>query len=786
MLSAKPSLSEILWNFGRYKDRARITLEQNPHFYSGLPADESAYTPMFKRRPLGELSLALKPHDTVYVLVDRPGHVFLEAEGKRRRFGNVWMLNGTLIFKNSSGVLEGEKLVRNTNTKGNWWHYDDPIVFPKCECRPRLNPNRLRPIVTTLSANPASGMPFDDWTFLSHPSSHSINIQIYSAQGRRESTTDLDLPPPPPTSEEPEYQVLYTSINTLNDDVLLSIFNRYQPDDENIWKPRLGWFKLAHVCRRWRRLIHESAFHLHAHILCTKGAPVVDMLPLLPPLPLVIDYQSTTIPAQDELGISHALRLRDRVRRVDLHIPSSSLRKSLVLMDEPFPRLEHLSLSSTTDGDMSLIIPKTFLAPNLRHLKLHGVSLSSELPLLSSTVSLVTLTLENIRESGYFLPIHLITRLRSFRQLEELSICFSNPLPHSSAEIERLGELETPVTLPKLKRFTFRGISAYLESLIAQISAPHLEQLSVTLLNTVGFALPHLSHFTNTTEGLRLPTAEIIFDRDVVAVVMDHRGLQLGNRPSSFSLRVICNVFDRQINCAAQICSALRPVLSGVEQLTLVDGLWMPTDWEDSDIDDAMWHKLLRPFIGAKRLHICRVLLWEIAHALQVGDAGLDPGLLPSLQELAPDISARHTDNSFTPFIDARQVAGRPVHLLPSPVSHTRRLRRRIPPPPREFWQVPYISTEQYIREPYYFWYHQLPDPWDFSPLLWELQDIPLVPPVPLRRNLPVPYVPPVRVEPNPPHSSRPTRSVGIQPPPPKHIRSRLRPSHRGAGHAWR
>ncbi|KAH9054694.1 hypothetical protein EDB87DRAFT_1425035 [Lactarius vividus] len=82
MLSANPSLSEILWNFSRYKDRARITLEQNPHFYSNLPADENAYTQTFKHHPLGDLSMALKSHDTVYVLADRPGHVFLETDGE--------------------------------------------------------------------------------------------------------------------------------------------------------------------------------------------------------------------------------------------------------------------------------------------------------------------------------------------------------------------------------------------------------------------------------------------------------------------------------------------------------------------------------------------------------------------------------------------------------------------------------------------------------------------------------------------------------------------------------
>lgn len=797
MLSAKPSLSEVLWNFGRYKDRARITLEQNPRFYSSLPADESAYTPVFRRRPLEDLSLALKPHDTVYVLVDRPGRVFLESEGEKRSFGNVWMLNGTLIFKDSSGVLEGEQLVRNTSIKGNWWRYDEPVVSSNCERRVRLNHRRLRPILTTPSVGPStSEMPFDDWTDLSHPSSHSINVQMYSAQRCCGSSMDLDLPPPPPTSEGPEYQVLYTSVNTLNDDVLLSIFNHYRPDDENTWNHQLGWFKLAHVCQRWRHLIYESAFHLDAHILCTKGAPVVDTLSLLPPLPLVIDYQSTTMCARDELGISHALRLRDRVRRVDLHIPPSSLRRSLVLMDELFPRLERLSLSSTADEDMNLIVPKTFLAPNLRHLKLVGVNLSSELPLLFSTLSLVTLTLTNIRGSGYFLPKHLITRLRSFRQLEELSIGFSVPLPHPGAERELLDVLESPVhvTLPKLKRFTFSGVSAYLESLVAQIKAPLLEQLNITLFNQTAFALPHLSHFTNTTEGPKLPVAEIIFERDAVSLVADHRWLKLGNRPSIFSLRIMCDPFARQIDCAAQICSALRPMLSGAEQLALVDGLWMPTDWQDStsDVDSAaMWRKLLRPFVGAKRLHICRRLLRELVRVLESGDcdcdAGSDPGLLPGLQELSPGVAEWRTHEFFTSFVDARRVAGRPVRLTPSPMLNARPWNRPrfLPFATRDLWEFPRYVVP--VDPPFYNF--ALPSPQALWPWvgsytdLWGVQD---APPVPLEGNLPAPHAPPVRVEHNLPRP-RTTRSVGVQPPPPpKRIRSRIRPSHTGAGSAWR
>jgi hypothetical protein len=462
--------------------------------------------------------------------------------------------------------------------------------------------------------------------------------------------------------------VLYTSINTLNDDVQLCIFKHYQPDDESRGELRLWWSKLAHVCRRWRRLIYESAFYLDAHILCTEGAPVVDMVSLLPPLPLVVNYKPRYIRRRDELGISHVLRLRSRVRRIDLRLPPSNLRNLLVLMDGPFKVLQHLYLASTADHDTSLRLPENLLAPNLRHLTLLNIKLSNELSLLSSAVYLVTLTLENIRDSAYLLLEHLITRLRAFRQLEELSICFAIPLPHSGAERELLDAIESPTTLLRLKRFTFRGVSAYLENLAARIRAPSLERLHITLFYQGVFDLPHLSYFTNTTEGLQLPIlANIIVEPDSVTLTTDHRRpLQLGSRPSGFSIRVMCDVFDH-VDCAAQICNTLGTVLSDVEKLTLTGRSWTPVDQQGGDINSATWRTLLRSFIGAKKLHMCRVLQREISRALQVGDAGLDPWLLPSLQELIPDFSERRVDNSFTSFIDARQVAGRPVRLVLPP-----------------------------------------------------------------------------------------------------------------------
>ena len=96
---------EIIWVFSRLEGRAsaHFTLEKNFQFYLDLPANEGAFGPRFvkdstKRFPF----LRQDDSDTVYVLVDRPGRIFLEAKHRRRIFGNVWTLNGTLIFKGLS------------------------------------------------------------------------------------------------------------------------------------------------------------------------------------------------------------------------------------------------------------------------------------------------------------------------------------------------------------------------------------------------------------------------------------------------------------------------------------------------------------------------------------------------------------------------------------------------------------------------------------------------------------------------------------------------------------
>jgi hypothetical protein len=467
-------------------------------------------------------------------------------------------------------------------------------------------------------------------------------------------TVHLALPPPSKRGDD----VQYPAIHWLNDDILLGIFKCYRLYDGN-WNVRLGWCKLSHVCQRWRHLIYESAFYMGMHIECTNGSPIVDTLDHLPPLPLFVDYRHTTpgasiLPKQDVLGIYHALRLHDRVHHIDLDLPPPILHKALVLMNGHFPTLEHLSLSLSAQNSIPFTLPKAFLAPNLRHLTLPGISPPRRLRMLTSTVSLVTLAISNIQTSGYFRPRVLIARLSSIPQLEELDIGFSIPIPRPSAERELLGEERAPVTLPSLKKLSFKGVSAYLESLVAQIRVPLLERLDIALFNQITIALPHLFHLINTTEVFKPRIAAAYFNFNEVIVIVDHHISPSLGGPLIFSVK--CTQLDWQIDCAAQICDALTPMLSSVEQFMLhCDHFQIPTELQNGKIESTQWHDLLRPFIGTKELHINYTFLEELSRALQVDEVGSDPGFLTNLRTIAG------RRNLFTSFMDARQAVGRPV-----------------------------------------------------------------------------------------------------------------------------
>ena len=487
-----------------------------------------------------------------------------------------------------------------------------------------------------------------------------------------------------------------THIHNLDDDSLLQIFSYYRLEEEDNWNLRLKWRKLAHVCQRWRHLVFDSSSLLDMSLRLTNKSPSIDTLCHLPSLPLVIDYsheswvgRARTRKYEDNIHLG--LQRHGRVCRVALRAPSSSLRILLEPMNNPFPRLGDLSLSSTTTEELSPVLPETLRAPFLRSLALHGIGLPKGLSLLSSMISLSTLTLTHIPDSFYFSPGCLVTQLQGLYCLEELSIGFASPIPLPSSEEQLLPSPIPPVTLPALKRLTFQGVSVYLENLVAQINTPLLEQLVLTLFFELAFTLVNLAEFIRRTERFRCLITRVIFNKDGVSIDVDHYEQRVIGK-SSLYINVNCETLDWRTDSAAQVCSALGNVLSAVEELTLdLDANAMPSFWEIA-LDSTVWLELLLPFTGVKKLHIGFSLMLELSQALESVPGELILELLPELRELEVQLEFDHAKKVFSAFVEIREFLGRPIHLSALPILHAE------PEVPLEFY---YLDT---FGQKYRYW----------------------------------------------------------------------------------
>ncbi|KAI0246017.1 hypothetical protein BJV78DRAFT_1286860 [Lactifluus subvellereus] len=477
---------------------------------------------------------------------------------------------------------------------------------------------------------------------------------------------------------QPTRKIRHSPIRTLNDYVLLNIFHLYRLDvsdeyTENSYPNFDGgdqrwWYKLAQVCRWWRSLILASPSQLNLHLLCTNGVPIANMLAHSPPLPLAINYRGTT--EEDEEDILLALRHHsDRVHYITLTLPSPKLLKIITTMDEQFPILERLYIQAWTEG---MVLPRSFQAPHLRHLILSPTALLIGSPLLTTTVGLVTLWLSNILPSAYFSPIYLLTRLSLMPQLELVMIGFRSALPNRDVERQLLdAQNMTHITLPNLRRFWFKGVSAYLEGLLAQISAPVLGWLSIDFFNQLTFTVPRLSQFMGTSDILSFNTVQLAFGNYFAQLM----AFQLGEETRSsypLTVQIICRHLDWQVSSAAQILDSLQPVLSIVEKLTLSHKVHDQLSEWHNEVDRTQWRQFLKPFGNLKTLHVQNSLVGKLAHSLQNDDGEPPLEVLPNLEEVGYS-GGDDARDAFTPFIDQRQVAGHPVNL--TMVNHSEFLR---------------------------------------------------------------------------------------------------------------
>jgi hypothetical protein len=473
-------------------------------------------------------------------------------------------------------------------------------------------------------------------------------------------------------------------IDILDDDSLLHLFYLYRPaifdgdesDDTRSmggkgWDRERWWIKLAQVCQRWRKLILGSTSYLGLCLVCTYGTPVADMLAHSPPLPLIIDYfddRNRDIAAEDEDGIILALEKRDRVRRVRLEAPVRQLQKLIIAVDEEYPVLEYLvMLPSTVRGSKALILPDTFQAPHLCHLALRGFTLPMESRFLTTAAGLVTLCLFMGHPSAYFQPNTLLQWISFMPQLETLFLSVTHPGRDVETQLMHT-PIVTHVTLPNLRLLEFRGVSAYMEAVVCQITTPCLQKLVIRFPGQITFSTPRLLQLMNTTENLRFDSAKFVFSWDNVYLeVYPPEETEM----YSLSVLIYCLHLDWQASSMAQIFDSSSQIFSTVQHLTLKREAHSLSYEEYNMVDRSEWHKLFRSFSNVKTLRVDDGLVKGLSRSLRQDDGELPLDLLPDLQELAYSGSG-DTDGAFASFIDSRQNAGRPVTLVcPSPRSLT-------------------------------------------------------------------------------------------------------------------
>ncbi|KAH9062292.1 hypothetical protein EDB87DRAFT_335422 [Lactarius vividus] len=133
----------------------------------------------------------------------------------------------------------------------------------------------------------------------------------------------------------------------LPEDVLLEIFDIYrqlhelQPNYEKVRSSRDGWFKLAHVCLHWRRVVLLSPSPLHLHLLFTPyGSSRESMLRYLPSLPILVDYSAESwTDREDNLALA-ALEHHSCVRTIAFRRPYTDMAKLFKALSHPFPQLK--------------------------------------------------------------------------------------------------------------------------------------------------------------------------------------------------------------------------------------------------------------------------------------------------------------------------------------------------------------------------------------------------------------------------------------------------------------
>jgi hypothetical protein len=281
----------------------------------------------------------------------------------------------------------------------------------------------------------------------------------------------------------------------------------WNPRQKSAWKSsrksrKWKWYLLAHVCHRWRQIVFASPRRLNLRIPCTRRTPVTKNLGIWPAFPIDVD-DGRNPNFTHEANVLAALRYIDRVYHVRLSCPPAQVVTIATAMQEPFPMLTQLYLTSSWWPQP--VLPAGFLggsAPCLQAIGLFNISYPALPTLLLSTKDLVKLHISHIPRTSNISPEAMVASLVALPKLEIFVMKF---LSYDFRPDQSRPPPVTRTILPALAFLVFEGASEYLEDLVGRIDGPRLKLISITTwYRPVGFQVAQLSRFIDHSVGPKL------------------------------------------------------------------------------------------------------------------------------------------------------------------------------------------------------------------------------------------------------------------------------------------
>ena len=289
----------------------------------------------------------------------------------------------------------------------------------------------------------------------------------------------------------------------------------------------------------------------------------------------------------------------------------------------------------------------------LQSLTLQSILFPGLAKLLLSATHLVTLHLYDIPHSGYFSPEAIVTPFSALNRLEKLIIRFKSP--RGRPDWRRSPPPPTRTLLPALTHSEFKGVSEFLDDLVARIDAPLLNELDITFFHQLIFDTPQLTQFISRTPKFKAC--------DHARVQFSHLGVWVSTIDETLILRmrISCRESDWQLSFLAQVCGS--SFIPTIERLNIKEIADYPlSSWQD-DIETAQWLELLHQLTAVRYLHISPEFMPRIAPTLQELVGGGVTEVLPALQTLFLNVTLLSSGvrETIDKFVAARELAGHPI-----------------------------------------------------------------------------------------------------------------------------